>query len=277
MTLTQILSKLKTLLYSKTEIDTMLLSKVYPVGAIYISVNNVNPGTLFGGTWEQIKDQFLLSSGNSYAVGTTGGSATTTLAIDNIPSHNHTGTTGNESQGHTHSGTTGGQSAGHTHSGTTGNQSAGHTHTFSGTSSSSGGHTHNTWTDSQGYHSHNSGHGWFYAEPGSDRRCLSDYYIDSDGWSGNITSSTGSHSHNVGMDSAGSHTHTYSGTTSGISANHTHSFTTGGVSSDHTHGFTTGGISAHHTHSFTTSSVGSTQAFSNMPPYLTVNIWKRTA
>ena len=237
--------------YTETEINTLLLSKVYPVGAIYISVNSVNPGTLFGGTWEQIKDQFLLSSGNSYAVGTTGGSATTTLAIDNIPSHNHTGTTGNESQGHTHSGTTG-------------NQSNNHTHTFSGTTSTNGSHSHTTWTDSQGSHFHKSGHGWHNVAAGSDRHCLSDYLINDDAWSENITGYSGAHSHNVGMRAGGNHNHTYSGTTSGISANHTHDFTTGG-------------ISAHHTHSFTTSSVGSTQAFSNMPPYLTVNVWKRTA
>ena len=28
-----------------------LLNKVYPVGAIYMSVSSTNPGTLFGGTW----------------------------------------------------------------------------------------------------------------------------------------------------------------------------------------------------------------------------------
>lgn len=52
-----------------------LFQLVYPVGSIYMSVNNTSPATLFGGTWEQIKNTFLLSSGNRTA-GATGGSAT---------------------------------------------------------------------------------------------------------------------------------------------------------------------------------------------------------
>ena len=48
---------------------------MYPVGSIYISVNATNPTALFGGTWEQIKDRFLLAAGNTYAAGSTGGEA----------------------------------------------------------------------------------------------------------------------------------------------------------------------------------------------------------
>lgn len=47
---------------------------IYPVGSIYISVNSINPGTLFGGTWEQIQGRFLLGMSSSYPMGSTGGS-----------------------------------------------------------------------------------------------------------------------------------------------------------------------------------------------------------
>ena len=63
---------------------------IYPVGAIYMSVNNTNPGTLFGGTWEQIKDRFILAAGTTYAGGATGGSATINIAHSHtVNSHNH--------------------------------------------------------------------------------------------------------------------------------------------------------------------------------------------
>lgn len=64
--------------------------KIYPVGSIYISVNSTSPQTLFGGTWEQIKDTFLLACGDTYSNGDTGGEATHTLTTDEMPSHTHT-------------------------------------------------------------------------------------------------------------------------------------------------------------------------------------------
>ena len=65
------------------------LLDVYPVGSIYMSVNEVNPSTLFGGTWERIKDRFLLASGDTYSNGATGGEATHTLTISELPAHKH--------------------------------------------------------------------------------------------------------------------------------------------------------------------------------------------
>lgn len=64
---------------------TDLIDVIYPIGSIYMSVNSVNPSTLFGGTWEQIKDTFLLSSGDTYSNGATGGSANAVVV-----SHTHT-------------------------------------------------------------------------------------------------------------------------------------------------------------------------------------------
>ena len=66
-----------------------LLNLIYPVGSIYMSVNSTSPATLFGGTWAQLKDRFLLGVGDTYAAGSTGGAATHTLSLDEIPSHNH--------------------------------------------------------------------------------------------------------------------------------------------------------------------------------------------
>ena len=68
---------------------TDLIDVIYPVGSIYMSVNSVNPSTLFGGTWEQIKDTFLLATGDTYANGSTGGEATHTLTVNEMPSHTH--------------------------------------------------------------------------------------------------------------------------------------------------------------------------------------------
>ena len=65
----------------------LLLDKIYPIGSIYMSLNSADPATLFGGTWEQIKDTFLLSAGDSYEVGSTGGEAEVTLTVEQMPSH----------------------------------------------------------------------------------------------------------------------------------------------------------------------------------------------
>lgn len=69
---------------------------IYPVGSIYMSTVNVDPGTIFGGTWERLKDKFLLGAGDTYTAGDTGGEATHahttgnhTLTINEIPSHTH--------------------------------------------------------------------------------------------------------------------------------------------------------------------------------------------
>lgn len=61
----------------------------YPVGAIYLSVTDVNPAALFGGTWERIGGRFLLGADSTYAAGSTGGEAAHTLTVGEMPKHNH--------------------------------------------------------------------------------------------------------------------------------------------------------------------------------------------
>ena len=68
-----------------------LIDLIYPVGSIYMSVNSVSPETLFGGTWEQIQDRFLLASGSTYSAGSTGGESSHTLTVDELPEHSHKG------------------------------------------------------------------------------------------------------------------------------------------------------------------------------------------
>ena len=76
----------------ETTFDTLFTQKmlsIYPVGAIYMSASSTSPASLFGGTWEQIQNRFLLAAGSSYAAGKTGGAKTVTLTESQIPSHTH--------------------------------------------------------------------------------------------------------------------------------------------------------------------------------------------
>ena len=77
-----------------------ILSKIYPIGSIYMSTNSTSPASFLGGTWEQILGKFLLSSDDvltdgtittagSYHTGDNGGEATHTLTVDEMPSHTH--------------------------------------------------------------------------------------------------------------------------------------------------------------------------------------------
>ncbi len=69
--------------------DEVLADLIYPVGSIYMSVNDTDPQALFGGNWKRIKDRFLLSCGDTYPAGSTGGEAEHTLTVLEMPRHNH--------------------------------------------------------------------------------------------------------------------------------------------------------------------------------------------
>lgn len=81
---------------------------IYPIGSIYMSISNTNPGVLFGGAWEQITGRFLLGAGspnpnndNGFGIikedelkwnfqnNSTGGEYSHQLTLGEMPSHNH--------------------------------------------------------------------------------------------------------------------------------------------------------------------------------------------
>ena len=93
--------------YTKTETNGLLANKlsaadlldlVYPVGSIYMSVSDVSPATIIGGTWVSFAAGRVLvgvdpEDEDFDNVQETGGEKTVTLTADEIPAHTH----GNES------------------------------------------------------------------------------------------------------------------------------------------------------------------------------------
>lgn len=71
--------------YNKQEV----FLAVHPVGSIFLSTDGTEPAELYGGTWEQIKDVFLLGASDTYPVKSTGGSATHTQTKEELCPHSH--------------------------------------------------------------------------------------------------------------------------------------------------------------------------------------------
>lgn len=67
---------------------------LYPIGSIYMSINNTNPSQIFGGVWERIaKGKTLVGvdeDDTDFASSElTGGEKEHTLTVDEIPAHHH--------------------------------------------------------------------------------------------------------------------------------------------------------------------------------------------
>jgi hypothetical protein len=82
------------------DIEMAALKKQMPIGYIFVwnqaSSSGIDLSTAekvaeyYGfGTWEQIKDRFLLGAGDNYEAGGTGGEAAHTLTVAEMPSHSH--------------------------------------------------------------------------------------------------------------------------------------------------------------------------------------------
>ena len=80
---------------------TAVFADIYPVGSIYMNVgNDVNPGDIFGGVWEEINGKFLYACSEQRPLGTIGGAdyfditpsgtvGNHTLTAAEIPAHSH--------------------------------------------------------------------------------------------------------------------------------------------------------------------------------------------
>jgi hypothetical protein len=157
----------------------------------WASNDSTSPASFIGGTWERVEGEFIMGASSAYPVGTTGGSATHTQTVAEMPSHSHSGSTGSAGS-HSHSAST--DSAGwHSHSGTT-DWAGEHSHTtrmdvlssgesanFYAKNTYSNSNTNKVSTDSAGSHTHSFS-----------------------------TNGTGSHAHTVSIGDAGAHTHTVS-------------------------------------------------------------------
>lgn len=263
-----------------TSAVTDILNLVYPVGSIYMSVNSTSPATLFGGTWTQIKDTFLLAAGTNHAAASTGGAETVTLSTSNLPSHNHSvGAHAHGLNSHTHSVPAHAHGLNsHTHTGPSHSHGLNsHTHSIpalSGTAASAGAHTHGPLSLT-GYLLYKLGVGRNKIASGNDYQAFTSTSIDNLGY-GETTASAGAHTHSVT---------TNAGTTGGSTASTAAAGTgnTGGPSVANTANssvLTSGTPSTANTansSAFNTGNTGSGTAVNKMPPYLAVYVWKRTA
>lgn len=75
-------------------VKNYILNFIHPVGSIYMSVNDTNPGDVFGGTWEQwgsgrVPVGVDTSQTEFKTVEKTGGEKTHTMTIGQLPNHDH--------------------------------------------------------------------------------------------------------------------------------------------------------------------------------------------
>lgn len=161
----------------------------------WASNDPTSPASFIGGTWERVEGEFIMGASSAYPVGTTGGSTTHTQTVAEMPSHNHSGSTGSAGS-HSHSASTG-SAGGHSHSGTT-DWAGSHTHdaTISSNGSSTGG-SNGLVSSSMSYGSN------YYNATITTKSAGSHAHSFS-------TNNAGGHSHTVSVDSGGAHTHTVS-------------------------------------------------------------------
>ena len=237
-----------------------VLSLVYPVGSIYMSVVNTNPGTLFGGTWVawgsgRVPVGVDTTKSVFDTVEETGGS---TDAI--VPSHSHTASFSGTAVGN------------HTHTGPS------HTHTASFSGTAVGNHTHtgpsHTHTMSHTHGTDASGYSYALAKSGFGRRDIptsgssalylnmlyNDNALVTRAATGAASNSTTSAAGTGATGAAGAHTPAGTVTVNAAGTGAT------GAAGAHTPAG-----------SVTVNTAGSSATNANLQPYITCYMWKRTA
>lgn len=251
----------------------------HPIGSIYITSKSENPAVTFGGgTWVQIKDKFILAAGDTYKNAATGGNATVTLTVAQLPSHNHSYTPSGSVSAHSHGLNSHTHAMAHTHSVTASGSISGGAYTFSGTAGTTvenGNHTHdigliNTVT-SQLY-SFNTGQFGNWGNKNTEQLIGAGSSIGTTGWYKQIAKSSGSHTHSFTPNGS-------------VSVKTNPTFTGSAVTSGESSAANTGaasGNTANATPTFTgtagnTNSTGSGNSINIMPPYVVKYVWERTA
>ncbi len=224
---------------------------IYPIGAVYTSVDSTSPETLFGGTWAAFAAGRTVVGIDSTdtdfdTVEEEIGTKEETLTEAQMPSHTHIQNAHSHSIDHDHAAVTSGtQSASHSHA----------TNIGSVTSSSAGGTWHSIW--------------WGQERPislSSGSKGVGNIYSSSGYRTGYASGSVYQYAMNAKAAATHAHATNPPSTSSGSqSVSHTHSVNLPAFSG------TSGSTTA------TNQSTGGGEAHNNIQPSIVVYMWKRTA
>ena len=253
----------------------------FPVGGIYLATDSTNPATIWPNTtWQAIQNCMLMAAGSAYGLGTSGGSATHTLTTDELPSHKHSvGAHKHTVPAHGHAHTITATTPQFTHSITqpvfTYTPPAAHTHGLSnaggalfdvqrGNGSSATAVFHHTPDGPTVATTAHTAHQWLTGSSGGwDKNSATERSTatarlcgktDSAACSGTANSATASRTTNVAVGAHAASACTMSGSVTDKAAFDTNDST-----------------------AFDSGATGGGKAFSTLPPYMAVCMWKRVA